>query len=85
MRSLVFRAIMKSWTIDPEELVLQSNGSPVLRREQSQSGGEDTWVSVTWREYAESFKDGLWRHCVTIEIGLHSITRIGLRNLETPW
>ena len=76
---------MKSWTIDPEELVLQSNGSSVLRREQSQSGGEDTWVPVTWGEYAESFKDGLWRHCVTIKIELHSITRIGLRNLETLW
>lgn len=44
---------------NPEEIVLQSNGEPSMRRVPSKSGGRDTWRTVTWRERAESFKEGI--------------------------
>lgn len=44
---------------DPEEIVLQSNGDPVLQRVPSTTGGRDTWRPMTWGEMRESCRRGV--------------------------
>ena len=44
---------------DPKEIVLQSNGEPVLQRVPSTTGGRDTWKPMTWGEMRESCRRGV--------------------------